>query len=232
MLRLSIRGILAHKLRFALTTFAVVMGVGFVVGAFVVTDSLRRMRERGEVLSSLFPTTASLYRSLGYEIAGTHRRHRIPIEELPDPDGSVVWEPSTWDATDVRSVANRAGIDHDGWLVLPELEWQWHEYQRQKESVTADVYVGRRDGRPVRTVQHRAGRQQRPDRGPDRRRCGGLGSQAMQPDVIEHPLAADRLAAMRRMKRRRDQRQTSGNHQRRTKPLQCPSEDQRLRARR
>jgi putative ABC transport system permease protein len=41
MLKLSLRGLLAHKLRFALTTFAVVMGVGFVVGAFVVTDSLR-----------------------------------------------------------------------------------------------------------------------------------------------------------------------------------------------
>lgn len=42
MLRLSLRNVLAHKLRFLLTTFAVVMGVGFVVGSFVVTDSLRR----------------------------------------------------------------------------------------------------------------------------------------------------------------------------------------------
>ena len=42
MLRLSLRNVVAHKLRFFLTTFAVVMGVGFVVGSFVVTDSLRR----------------------------------------------------------------------------------------------------------------------------------------------------------------------------------------------
>lgn len=41
-LRLSLRNLLAHKLRFFMTTFAVVMGVGFVVGSFVVTDSLRR----------------------------------------------------------------------------------------------------------------------------------------------------------------------------------------------
>jgi putative ABC transport system permease protein len=40
--RLSLRGIRAHKMRFAMTTFAVVMGVGFVVGSFVVTDSLRQ----------------------------------------------------------------------------------------------------------------------------------------------------------------------------------------------
>lgn len=42
MLNLSLRNVLAHKLRFLLTTFAVVMGVGFVVGSFVVTDSLHR----------------------------------------------------------------------------------------------------------------------------------------------------------------------------------------------
>ena len=41
MLRLSFRSILAHKLRFLLTTLAVVTGVAFIVGAFVVTDSLR-----------------------------------------------------------------------------------------------------------------------------------------------------------------------------------------------
>ena len=41
MLRLSLRSVLAHKLRFLLTTLAVVTGVAFVVGAFVVTDSLR-----------------------------------------------------------------------------------------------------------------------------------------------------------------------------------------------
>lgn len=42
MFHLSLRNVLAHKLRFLLTTFAVVMGVGFVVGSFVVTDSLHR----------------------------------------------------------------------------------------------------------------------------------------------------------------------------------------------
>ena len=41
MLRIGIRSVFAHKLRFLLTTLAVVTGVAFVVGAFVVTDSLR-----------------------------------------------------------------------------------------------------------------------------------------------------------------------------------------------
>jgi len=41
MLRLSLRAIGEHKVRFALTAFAVVLGVGFVVAAFVVTDTVR-----------------------------------------------------------------------------------------------------------------------------------------------------------------------------------------------
>ena len=41
LLRISVRSILANKGRFVLTTFAVVMGVGFVVASLVVTDSLR-----------------------------------------------------------------------------------------------------------------------------------------------------------------------------------------------
>jgi putative ABC transport system permease protein len=42
MLKLSLRSLLAHKLRFTLTTFAVVLGVSFVVASFVLSDGLRR----------------------------------------------------------------------------------------------------------------------------------------------------------------------------------------------
>jgi putative ABC transport system permease protein len=42
MLKVTLKGLLAHKIRFALTTFAVVIGVAFVVGAFTLTDSVRR----------------------------------------------------------------------------------------------------------------------------------------------------------------------------------------------
>ncbi|MEO1063948.1 MAG: FtsX-like permease family protein, partial [Actinomycetota bacterium] len=41
MFTLTVRGLLAHKIRFALTAFAVVLGVGFVVGAFVIRDGLK-----------------------------------------------------------------------------------------------------------------------------------------------------------------------------------------------
>lgn len=41
MLRVSLKSLLAHKIRFALTTLSVVVGVAFVVGAFVLTDTVR-----------------------------------------------------------------------------------------------------------------------------------------------------------------------------------------------
>ena len=41
MLRLALKSLLANKIRFALTTSTVVIGVGFVVASFVVADSLR-----------------------------------------------------------------------------------------------------------------------------------------------------------------------------------------------
>jgi putative ABC transport system permease protein len=41
MLRLALRGVMAHKARLALTTFAVVLGVAFVSGTYVFTDSIR-----------------------------------------------------------------------------------------------------------------------------------------------------------------------------------------------
>lgn len=41
MLRVTLKGLLSHKVRFALTSLAVVVGVAFVVGSMVLTDSIR-----------------------------------------------------------------------------------------------------------------------------------------------------------------------------------------------
>ena len=41
MFKLSVRNLLAHKIRFVMTSFAVVLGVSFVVGSLVVTDTVR-----------------------------------------------------------------------------------------------------------------------------------------------------------------------------------------------
>src|SRR4051794_20885338 len=42
MFRITFKSIVAHKIRFLLTTIAVVAGVAFVVGSFTLTDSVRK----------------------------------------------------------------------------------------------------------------------------------------------------------------------------------------------
>ena len=42
MFRLTIKGLWAHKLRFALTGLAVVLGVAFMAGTMVLTDTMSR----------------------------------------------------------------------------------------------------------------------------------------------------------------------------------------------
>ena len=40
MLRVTLKGIWAHKLRLSLTALAVVLGVGFIAGTFIYTDTI------------------------------------------------------------------------------------------------------------------------------------------------------------------------------------------------
>ena len=93
MLHLSLRNVIAHKLRFFLTTFAVVMGVGFVVGSFVVTDSLRRSVDQlFEDITGGVDVSVRAETSLGLDGGGGApvARGRVPdslIDVVRDVDG-------------------------------------------------------------------------------------------------------------------------------------------------
>ena len=45
MLRTTIKGLLAHKLRMALTALSIVLGVGFVAGTYMLTDTMNKTFE-------------------------------------------------------------------------------------------------------------------------------------------------------------------------------------------
>ena len=51
--------------------------------ASLIGELLRSERERGRAISSLYPSTSSLYRQLGYEFAGYRPNFRAPIADLP-----------------------------------------------------------------------------------------------------------------------------------------------------
>jgi putative ABC transport system permease protein len=66
--RVALKGLLGHKLRFALTTLAVVLGVTFVAGAFVLTDSMERAFD--ELFETSFGAADVIVRgAAGYELS-------------------------------------------------------------------------------------------------------------------------------------------------------------------
>ncbi len=69
MLRLTIKNLLDKKIRFALTTLAVVVGVAMVVGVFAMTDSLRSsFSQLAEDISEATPLTVRTSQEVGREI--------------------------------------------------------------------------------------------------------------------------------------------------------------------
>ncbi|RMH75649.1 MAG: GNAT family N-acetyltransferase [Actinomyces sp.] len=121
------------------------------LGRRVVHDSLVAMRERGQVVSALYPTTASLYRSLGYEVAGWWGETAVALTDLPGDDEGLDWEPCRVDDARVREVAHRRAALHDGWVGSPEYLWRRRAHRRG-EGVDDDCFVGSRDGAPVAAV--------------------------------------------------------------------------------
>ena len=61
MKNVTIKGLLAHKLRLALTSLAVVLGVTFIAGTFVLTDTLHN------TFSSLF---GNIYQKIDFQVRG------------------------------------------------------------------------------------------------------------------------------------------------------------------
>ena len=61
MRKVTLRGLLAHKLRLALTALAIVLGVTFISGTFVLTDTIN------STFSALF---SSVYRNIDFQVRG------------------------------------------------------------------------------------------------------------------------------------------------------------------
>ena len=97
MWRVTIKGLLAHKLRLALTALAIVLGVTFIAGTFVLTDTLHN------TFNTLF---GNIYQNIDFQVrgvaqfgsGGTATRNPVPdslvarVQAVPGveaADGSV-----------------------------------------------------------------------------------------------------------------------------------------------
>ncbi|MBX3383139.1 MAG: GNAT family N-acetyltransferase [Phycisphaeraceae bacterium] len=78
------------------------------VGNYIMAQALREMRRDGVPISSLYPATVYLYQRSGYERAGSHFEHRIPVTRLPQLRGVSPARPFTPEDLDaVKDCYNR-----------------------------------------------------------------------------------------------------------------------------
>lgn len=112
LLRLSIRNLFSHKIRFAITTLVVVLGVTFVTGVFVLTDSLRTtFGELSESIEEGIDLTVRAPQDIGRSID----RDRVP-EELVDVVAAV---DGVKEALPAVGAPNTVVIDGDGEPIVP-----------------------------------------------------------------------------------------------------------------
>jgi predicted acetyltransferase len=101
----------------------------------VLIEALQAMRDRGEVISALFPATTSLYRSVGYELAGAAIWHQVSPRSLRDIGGAnsleVLRLEKGDDAEGIRGCYERVAPGINGWVDRDDRRWQslwawWH----------------------------------------------------------------------------------------------------------
>ena len=97
MWRVTIKGLIAHKLRLALTALSIVLGVTFIAGTFILTDTLH------STFDTLF---SNIYQNIDFQVrgvaqfgsGGTATRNAVPesllakVRDVPGveaADGSV-----------------------------------------------------------------------------------------------------------------------------------------------
>ncbi|MGO9660749.1 MAG: ABC transporter permease [Acidimicrobiales bacterium] len=74
--KVTLKGLLAHKLRLALTSLAIVLGVTFISGTFVLTDTLHNM---------FFSLVGSIYQNIDFEVRGVAQFPGNSADAVRDP---------------------------------------------------------------------------------------------------------------------------------------------------
>ncbi|MXZ88498.1 MAG: GNAT family N-acetyltransferase [Dehalococcoidia bacterium] len=104
----------------------------------LMVEALRLIHERGAAISTLFPTTASLYRSVGYEMAGDYVKRTIPLTDLAT--ANIDADVESFTADDLQSLApayDALARLSSGSVARGEAWWE----RRRARTMHADVRV-------------------------------------------------------------------------------------------
>lgn len=112
----------------------------------MLAESFVRMRDRGEVVAALYPTTATLYRKVGFEVVGTFDWRSVALDAVPAVDPSThrirSWEPVRFDDPRLRSVAEAMAVGVDGHLRAGDQWWGRISRLWETDSANRFAYVG------------------------------------------------------------------------------------------
>ena len=92
------------------------------LGTEVVAKLLQHARDRGHVLSTLYPATVPVYRRLGYEYAGVFTRYRVPLTSLPSGPATELDEVPE-DGEPVKGMYERLAERENGLTVGVDDDW-------------------------------------------------------------------------------------------------------------
>lgn len=118
------------------------------VGRRLMTELLDQIADRGYPLSALYPATMRIYRSLGWEVAGSRYRITVPTRELRtlvEPDPAAGGPPGT--ATGLKPAVNAVDIRRatpDDALKVIDVLGRAHESARHSGPLTRDAATVRR----------------------------------------------------------------------------------------
>ena len=128
MWKLTRKGLIANKLRFLLTGIAVVLGVAFVSGTFVLTATIQKTFD--DLFANIYSNTDAVVRApevLSSDF-GAGDRPNIPVallatvQDAPGVDGGRRWRPAS---TTRRSSARTARSSATRARVRPTLGFAW-----------------------------------------------------------------------------------------------------------
>ena len=91
MTKITIKGLLAHKLRFVLTALAVMLGVAFMSGTLVLTDTISKTFD--DLFANVYEGTDAVVRSresIDVDFGGQEQRSRVSgdlVQEVEGVDG-------------------------------------------------------------------------------------------------------------------------------------------------
>jgi len=115
-----------------------------------VEAALLRVRERGEALATLWPATLSLYRKLGFEVAGAQAIRTLApsaLRALPRPERDATRPAEEGDDAALRACYARAARETNGFLDRPDAWWRrLRDRWRERAVYVQDDGAGGVDG--------------------------------------------------------------------------------------